>query len=211
MKIKELPPCVYFIGALIARGICFLIYRKVMSDPQKNLTTPNMPYIITSWHNRILFFPLMFSKKHRKITYALISPSRDGSHMANYIKQLGINTIRGSSSKRAAIALSRGIELVRKGFNLGITPDGPRGPRYKCKQGPVIVASATGRKILPISLNYAKYWELNNWCRFRIPKPFSKIEVVVGDPIEIPPNLTKEDIAYWCSAVEKAMLAIDKK
>lgn len=203
MKIKKLPNCLYFIAALLLRLIGVLFYRRTITDPHTNVDINKLPYITVHWHNRSFLYIQMFERKILEKTYALMSLSRDGQHMASIAKQFGVKYLRGSSSRRAAGAIIEAIELLKKGYNIDIAPDGPRGPRYKCHQGPVILASKTGYPILPIGVNYSKYWELNNWCKYRIPKPFSTAEISVGQSIKIPPNLNREEIGKWCIHVEE--------
>ncbi|MBQ4335621.1 MAG: hypothetical protein IJC34_00320, partial [Lentisphaeria bacterium] len=79
-------------------------------------------------------------------------------------------------------------------WNVAFTPDGPRGPRYEMKPGPVIVASMTGAKIIPMSVNASRYWEVGSWDKFQIPKPFSTLELVLGDAVSVPPDLDAEGL-----------------
>jgi len=203
MKIKKLPNWFYFLAALFLRLIRILFYKRKITDPYGNVDINKLPYITVHWHNRSFLYVQMFDRNILERTYALISISRDGQHMASMVKQFGVNYLKGSSSKRAAGAVMEAMELLEKGYNIDIAPDGPRGPRYKCHQGAIILASKTGYPILPMGVNYSKYWELDNWCKYRIPKPFSTAELSVGQSIKIPPDLTREEIDKWCRYVEE--------
>jgi lysophospholipid acyltransferase (LPLAT)-like uncharacterized protein len=93
---------------------------------------------------------------------------------------------------------------------VSITPDGPRGPKYKMSRGPIHLASITGRPIVPVSINASSYWSIKSWDRFQIPKPFSKLTLILGDMIEIPPNLNEDELEKWRKIVEDKLMEITK-
>ncbi|MCK5843412.1 MAG: lysophospholipid acyltransferase family protein [Victivallales bacterium] len=177
-------------------------------DPNNCLDVGTYPYITVTWHNRLLFFPAMFPAYARKRTAAMISASRDGQYLANIIKYFGIDTVRGSTSKRGATALREAIACLESGRNVSITPDGPRGPKYKMSKGPVILASKTGVSVLPIEVSYSSYWEARSWDNFRIPKPWAKVTLTLGDPINIPRELSDAEIEEWRRLLEQKLNAI---
>jgi lysophospholipid acyltransferase (LPLAT)-like uncharacterized protein len=90
-------------------------------------------------------------------------------------------------------------------MNISMTPDGPRGPKYKLSMGPIILSSMTGYPILPISVNASRYWQLKSWDNFQIPKPFSRLQLNVGKSISIPPNLSDEEMEKWRVHVEEKL------
>ncbi len=184
--------------------------RTKIDDPNGCMNPETYPYITITWHNRLMFFPVMFPKYARKKTAALISASRDGQYIADIVKVCGIQSVRGSSSRRGASALKASLECLQNKCNLSMTPDGPRGPRYKMSKGPVIMASKTGFPVLPLSVNYSSYWELKSWDRFQIPKPWGKITLVMADPINIPPDLSDEEIENWRKVLEEKLNAISQ-
>lgn len=207
-KIKKLPTWLFFPIALFIKILKTFFMRSRIVDPHHCIDINKLPYITVTWHNRLLFFPAMFAKKFRVRTYALISPSRDGQYVVDLISHFGVRSIRGSSFKRGALALKEGEGILNKGYVLSITPDGPRGPKYQMSIGPILLASKTGYPILPLSINASKYWELKSWDNFQIPKPGAKIELVAGESIKIPPNLSGEEIEKWRFFVEKKLLEI---
>ncbi|NOY75786.1 MAG: lysophospholipid acyltransferase family protein [Kiritimatiellaeota bacterium] len=177
-------------------------------DPNGCLNTETYPYITVTWHNRLLFFPAMFPAYARKKTVAMISASRDGQYLAGIVGFFGIGVVRGSTSKRGAAALRGAITCLESGCNVSITPDGPRGPKYKMSRGPVILASKTGIPVLPIEVAYSSYWEAGSWDNFRIPKPWAKTTLILGDPIEIPPDLSEPEIEEWRRLLEQKLNAL---
>jgi lysophospholipid acyltransferase (LPLAT)-like uncharacterized protein len=198
---------------LFAPLVFFLRFLKIcmnteVRDPNNCLNVETFPYITVTWHNRLLFFPGMFPAYARKRTAAMISASRDGQYLANIIGYFGIGTVRGSTSKRGASALREAIACLKSGRNVSITPDGPRGPKYKMSKGPVILASKTGVPVLPIEVSYSSFWEVGSWDAFRIPKPWAKVTLILGDPINIPPDLSDADIEEWRRLLEQKLNAL---
>jgi lysophospholipid acyltransferase (LPLAT)-like uncharacterized protein len=204
---KKLPDWVFIPPALILKFLKVLMRTEIV-DPGGHMNPETYPYITVTWHNRLLFFPAMFPKYARKRTTALISASRDGQYIADLVKRFGIESARGSSSRRGAVALDASIKHLKRGRNVSVTPDGPRGPRYEMSIGPIALASKTGVPILPVSVNYSSYWELGSWDRFQIPKPWAKITLVLGEPIEIPRGLSKEEMEPWRETARKKLDAI---
>ena len=209
-QIKKWPGFLFYPIALALKLSKLFLMRTAMVDPHNSLKMENVPCITVTWHNRLQYFPALFPKKYRKRSYALISPSRDGQYVSDIVKQFGVRSVRGSTSKKGARALKDAEKVLRNGCNLCVTPDGPRGPKYKMSQGPIILASRTGCAVLPISINASKYWQLRSWDNFQIAKPRAKLELTFGKIIKIPPNLSSEEIEKWRLLVEKELMAITK-
>ncbi|HJO94038.1 MAG TPA: lysophospholipid acyltransferase family protein [Victivallales bacterium] len=207
-QIKKLPDWWYIPISLIMKLMKTCFMKTSTIDPYDCINMDKIPYITVTWHNRLLYFPAMFEKKYRKRTFALVSPSRDGQYVTDLVKQFGVRSVRGSSSKRGCIALHEALRVLKGGNNLSVTPDGPRGPKYKMSKGPIMLASKTGYPILPLSINASRYWELKSWDNFRIPKPFCKISLVAGKSIEIPPDLSDEEMEKWRLYVEEKLMEI---
>jgi lysophospholipid acyltransferase (LPLAT)-like uncharacterized protein len=203
-KIKKLPTWLFLMPALILKFSKSFLMRTKVIDPYDTLEQNDngQPYITVTWHNRLLYFPGMFPKRHRKRTFALISPSRDGQYVVDLISHFGVGSVRGSSFKKGAAALRDCEKVLRSGAVLSVTPDGPRGPKYKMSKGPIVLASKTGVPILPVAINTSKYWELRSWDNFQIAKPGSKMNLVLGNPINIPKDLSQEDMEKWRKVVE---------
>jgi len=179
-------------------------------DPNKCVDPEKFPFITVTWHNRLLFYPAMFKRPIRKKTVAMVSASRDGQYVTDICRLFGIRSVRGSSSKKGFVAFTDALKFLEEKCNISITPDGPRGPRYKMSKGPIALASMTGYRVLPVSVNYSSYWELRSWDKFQIPKPWAKITLVLGNPIKIPADLSDEDTEKWRKTVEDALNAISE-
>jgi lysophospholipid acyltransferase (LPLAT)-like uncharacterized protein len=150
------------------------------------------PAVVTLiWHNRMLGLTTAFRRYYpnRKGALVLTSASRDGAYLAEFVRNFGVGAVRGSTSRRGSAAL---LDLVRKlseGYDICITPDGPRGPRYSLGPGAVLLAQLCKVPLMPLLIEYSSYWRLKSWDGFAIPKPFSKVEITIMPFIEIAPTL----------------------
>ena len=206
-NIKKLPDWLYWFPAFLLRLIFRSLYRFEMHDPH-GAASKSIGVVGVAWHNRLLFFAAAFPREVRRNTLAVVSPSRDGQYVADFIAQFGLGSLRGSSSKRGAHAQLAAIHAIRERRNVVFTPDGPRGPRYVMKSGPVHLASITGAPIQPVSINASRCWQLRSWDRFQIPCPGAKITLIMGEPIFIPPNLSASELEAQRLRVEQALMAI---
>jgi hypothetical protein len=138
--------------------------------------------IIAIWHNQIfgglLFYTKFLGSRH---TAVLTSASGDGDLLAAVMGHFGAEAIRGSSNKRPVAALREMVSFLResRGKDLCITPDGPRGPVYKLESGLIKVSQWTGVPILPMKISYSNAISLKTWDRFRVPLPFSRVDVTL--------------------------------
>ena len=154
----------------------------------ENLLERNESFIYSFWHDQLLMCPLTWqSNSSIKV---LISKHRDGDIIAQLISNLGFEAIRGSTHKTNKIKNKGGLLSARKmikslknGISIGISPDGPKGPRHKVSDGILSISRLSKSVILPVGIGFKKKWVLNTWDKFIIPKPFNEITVVWGDPI----------------------------
>jgi lysophospholipid acyltransferase (LPLAT)-like uncharacterized protein len=136
------------------------------------------PVAMVLWHNR-LFLAAEFFRRFRKgrPAYALVSASNDGAWLSAFFSLVGMNTVRGSSSNYGREAVHALIEVLREGHDIGITPDGPRGPIYDFKPGSLIVTRRAVAPMLLLGFELEDCWRLRSWDRFCIPKPFARVRV----------------------------------
>ena len=125
----------------------------------------------------------------------MISQHGDGRLIARAIRLLGIHSVAGSSTRGGARAALEMIKLVDGGSSIGITPDGPRGPRYECKRGVAALAQQTGLAVQPLTYSVRERWVARSWDGMIIPKPFTKGVVVCGEPIAVAAEMDQETAA----------------
>ena len=146
------------------------------------------PVAMVLWHNR-LFLAAEIVRRFRggRPAYALVSASQDGAWLTAFFSLAGLRTVRGSSSRLGREAASALVDTLRLGHDIGITPDGPRGPCYELKPGAVIVSRRTRAPMLLIGGEFSAAWRLRSWDRFYVPKPFSRVrmrcEIVTADQL----------------------------
>jgi len=171
------------------------------------------PAIFAIWHNRLALSVMLYHRfvqafqPERKMA-AIASASRDGAMLARVIELLGVRPVRGSSSRRGAQALLEMGTLADQGYDLAVTPDGPRGPRYQLQPGVVGLAAATGLPILLASCRVAWKKQAPSWDRFQIPLPFSPVRVFISEPIRIPRDLNEKQREELRASLERRMLEI---
>jgi lysophospholipid acyltransferase (LPLAT)-like uncharacterized protein len=157
-------------------------------------------FLYVFWHEGLLA-PLATRPKIR----VLISQHTDGEVIAQICQRLGIGVIRGSTARGGSQALLAMIRDADDSTHLGITPDGPRGPRRQLKPGAVIVASQSGLPIIPLGIGFVRAWRLTSWDRFAIPWPGSTLIGVIGEPIYVPPDLDRRQLSQWTSHIERRL------
>lgn len=147
--------------------------------------------IYAFWHDRI--FASTYYFRDRGIA-VITSQSKDGEYIARFIQRLGYGAIRGSSTRGGVGALVELIKAMRSGLPAGFTVDGPKGPRYLAKPGPVMLAKKTGNPIMPFVIECRRYFTLGSWDRMQIPIPFTKARVIIAVPISIDPQAKDSQI-----------------
>ena len=141
-------------------------------------TKNDEPVAIVLWHNR-LFLSAEIVRRYRqgRPAHALVSASQDGAWLSAFFSLAGMRTVRGSSSRLGREAATALVEVLRSGHDIGITPDGPRGPCYDFKPGALIVTRRTRTPLLLIGAEFESAWQLRSWDRFYLPKPFSRVRM----------------------------------
>lgn len=172
--------------AAIAAPLMRLLFRtlrvRVIDRAGFTAATELRPLFYVFWHNRMLIMPYIFERYVRpRPAAALTSASKDGEFVAAIVRQFGILPVRGSSSRRGGQALVEMRRLVRRNYIVGVTPDGPRGPRAELQSGVVKLAQLTGAPVMPVHVRYSHCWRLKTWDGFMIPRPFSSVEVTFDE------------------------------
>lgn len=150
--------------------------------------------IYALWHSRIVF-PVAYGRyRFKKSNLSMIiSQSRDGEYIARILEGLGFLPVRGSSSGGGARAFAHLLSLGEKGYDLAVTPDGPRGPKEVVKPGIIKLAQKSGLTIIPVSYSSSLKKVFKSWDRFMLPFPFSKVVLIFGNPLEVRAEANDEE------------------
>jgi lysophospholipid acyltransferase (LPLAT)-like uncharacterized protein len=172
------------------------------ADVPKKIHDSGGRFIYAFWHQRQVFF----TWTHRDVDAAvLVSRSKDGEMIAETMRLSRIKAVRGSSSRGGAAAAKEMVDILRSGWDVGITPDGPKGPARKVKGGVLRVAQLSGVPIVPIANATSRRVELKKaWDRFHVPLPFGRSAVVYGAPVRVGPE---DDLDAKALELETAMNA----
>ncbi|KFN38809.1 MAG: hypothetical protein JU82_09965 [Sulfuricurvum sp. MLSB] len=170
------------VGALLIRLI-YLTSRKRFHLPK---TVPSEPVIFAFWHGDLLLQPYLYYR-FRKVPKAnvLISDHFDGQIIARIMRYFKLGTIHGSTTRGGAKVLIQGLKSLSEGYDIGITPDGPKGPRHVMSDGAVVMAQKRNAKVIVFHCVPSSYWQLSSWDRFTIPKPFGTLDFYASEPIDL--------------------------
>ena len=199
MKIKKKIIKNFFVQHFLA-FIIFLYIRLVNATSviiEKNTHTPeyywnnNKPFILAFWHSQLMMISFCWKSKTKiNILASGHSDGRFGAIVGNYFK---LNNIQTSSTKKS-ISLKPVFKLLKNSNCIGITPDGPRGPKEKVSRGIIKVAKTTQVPMIPVGFAASKVKQLKSWDSFLITQPFSKCAFVWGESMLIPKDCKESEI-----------------
>ncbi len=173
-------------------------------DVAERLWTAGSPVIYAAWHGRMFLFPYFYGR--RRPVHVLASRSRDGELISRFAQGFGFRVVRGSSSRGASTALRVLARLLREEHaEVGVVPDGPRGPRYVAQPGPVLLAKLGRAPIVPLGLGASRATALASWDEFLIPHPFARVAVVFGEPLAVPEDADRETLEAARRRLEEAL------
>lgn len=162
--------------------------------------------VMAFWHGRIL--PATWYFRRRGIV-VITSENFDGEWIARIIERFGYGTARGSTSHGARKATLQLVRDMRRGKAAGFTVDGPRGPARVVQPGAVWLASATGNPVMPFHLEASSHWTMGSWDRTQIPKPFSTVSLVIGEPLEVEKRASEERLEEARLEVQRRLIALE--
>ncbi|MEI7864111.1 MAG: lysophospholipid acyltransferase family protein [Chthoniobacterales bacterium] len=197
-------------GAGILRALFTTLRIKIIDPADFMESPPPGPVIYAFWHNRILAITAAFLRSYppgRCGVKVLTSASKDGMWLGALASRLGMGSVRGSSSRRGATAMRELLEEVAKGYDIAITPDGPRGPRYALGPGMIYLAQKAQIPIVPVHAKFGRCWQLRTWDGFCIPQPFSRVEVKADKPLHLPLDLPEEAFEAQRRKIESVLRA----
>jgi Uncharacterized protein conserved in bacteria len=203
---------VYWIAAQLTRAILETLWhtcrlRFVGLDRLTALVREHSAVVPVFWHQHLLMCArfVVDSRAGLKAGF-MISPSVDGQAPTMLAELYGAHVVRGSGSYTGMRAV-RGVyqAIVKDGISPGITPDGPRGPRFQFKPGAIFTAQLTRKAVVPIAYAAKPAWILRTWDKFVIPVPFGKVSIAVGEPYFPPERLDDEQMATAQRELERRM------
>ena len=148
-----------------------------------------------------MIVPVWFARRKRFV--AMISQHRDGEMVARLVQKLGYDTVRGSSTRGGTGAAKLMIDKMKAGQVAAMICDGPKGPIYKMKIGTPYIAITAGAEVIPATFAGQSCWIFNSWDRFTVPKPFSRVFLLWGEPIPFPGEDT--DVNEFAQVLEDAL------
>ncbi len=195
--------------------LLMLTWRVKWNDRSGAFTGTQGPVIYCLWHNRLAISMLVYhrwtrKKRPAKGLVALISASKDGGLLADVLKNFDVQAVRGSSSRRGNQALLEATRALEDGYNIAITPDGPRGPKYKVQPGIIALAQLSGLPIIPVAAYLSPKVRTKSWDNFQIPLPFAKCEIEFGEAITVPESASEEEREEARLKLERALMVMTK-
>ena len=166
--------------------ILFLFNKVVIHGEKKllDLAEQGNPVMVCVWHGRLIF-PSWYIRLKITNLYAIASHHDDAEIMARILNKWGYGLIRGSTKKGGKAVILKMAEVFQDGGIIAVTNDGPKGPAQVAKAGSANLAIKHKVKIITITGSATKYWQINSWDKFLLPKPFGRIEIIISPPLEI--------------------------
>ncbi len=207
----------YAIGLPLARAILFLLQssyrvkRIIGADiAAQVIADKDRPYVPCYWHgHNLVCSHLMRDWIRRGFRAAyIISASVDGEVPSRIARSWGAEVIRGSAADTGALVLRDAQQTMRRGVSIVSASDGPSGPAFEFKSGTVLLASVGRAPLVPIGCAADRAWYLRTWDSFMIPKPFARVVIAIGDPIEVPRRVSAEDLEVIRGQAQSAIDAL---
>ena len=141
----------------------------------------------------------------------LISGSVDGEVPARIARSWGAEVIRGSANQSGALALRDQQRMMKKGYSIITTVDGPRGPMHEVKPGAILMARIAGVPIVPVACAADRAWHMNTWDGFIIPKPFARVVIAIGEPYPISKDVPLDQIETHRLHVQQTVMSLTRE
>lgn len=203
-KIIKHPKFQAFVSWIAAWYIGFVYKTTIWQKDLKSfamLHQQAQPFIVVFWHNRLLLTVFAWDQQPKEF-HMLISGHSDGRIIADTVAYYGIKTVSGSSSKGGVQAVRELLKVLKSGHTIGITPDGPRGPRLVVSDGVIQLAKLSECPIVPLAFSLKRRIVLNSWDRFILALPFNRGTMIAGEPIIVSRDA---DVTQQKLLVQKAL------
>ncbi len=181
------PPLAYCIIRLLSWSMRIEVINGHLPDEHRRR---RQHVIIAFWHGRLL---MMAAGYRGEKGVALISLHHDGELISRTVKYFGLKSIRGSTTRGGFSAMRELLRAYQERYDIGITPDGPRGPRYRVQDGIIELARRTGMPIIPLTFNASRKMVFQSWDRFLLPYPFSRGVFIWGEPLLVPRQMDSHE------------------
>ncbi len=206
----------YFLGLPVLRGVIRLLvstYRveKVIgADHIEAFIKDGTVCAPCYWHQHHVVASTLIRSWVRRGFKAcfLVSGSVDGEVPERIARAWGAEVIRGSANQSGALALRDMQRMMKNGYSIVTTADGPRGPKYEFKIGAILMARIAGAPIIPICCAAERAWYLDRWDDFMVPKPFSRIVLAIGEPYTVKSDTALDDLESHREAVQEAVMSL---
>lgn len=175
------------VGALFATTRC----QRHGTEHYQRFREEGQPVMFVFWHGQLL--PLVHYHRHEGIV-VLVSEHDDGEYITRVLERNGFGAVRGSSTRGGTKGLRGLVRAAREGRDLGVTPDGPRGPRGVFKPGALLAAQVAGLPVVPLSVRASSGWRFRSWDGFLVPRPFSRITLEYHEPVWVPREAARNDL-----------------
>ena len=192
--------------SLLLRGWGRTLRMEADAETLVRLTKSDEPAAIVVWHNRLFLSAEIFRRyRYRRAVYSLVSASKDGAWVAAFYSMVGMRPVRGSSNNFGREAGRALIEVMRTGNDIGITPDGPRGPLYTVEPGVLVVTRRNNAPMILVGAEFGPAKRLGSWDRFYVPWPFTRIKM----RCTVLPARNADGTKLGADEVRAALLAIN--
>jgi len=171
-------------GLKIAPPVIYMMMRILWFTTRKTFHFINPvdeeQHVCVCWHGELFMSPQAYRKIHKKqAASAIVSSHTDGTLLASVLDIFNIKPLRGSTKNGATKVLIQAFRSIKEGNEVLITPDGPRGPRHSMSDGAIAVALKGKVPVLIINFQAKRFWQVNSWDKFVIPKPFAKVDFYI--------------------------------
>jgi hypothetical protein len=179
-----------------------MTFEEVRTEIPKSFLEKGIFGIGAFWHGRLLMMPRVY--KGRKLSF-LVSSHRDGQIIGRALERFGFHAILGSTSRKGIAAFKQMLRAIQGGSDIAITPDGPKGPRYRAQIGVIELAKLTGRPVVPLTFSASRRKLFKTWDQFLLPYPFSKGVFVWGEPVLVDPKGDRAHLEERRALLEKRL------
>jgi lysophospholipid acyltransferase (LPLAT)-like uncharacterized protein len=196
------PPLAYCVIKLLSWSMRIKVVNGHIQDEYRRR---GEPAIGAFWHGRLLMMPAGY--RGNKLTI-LISLHQDGELISRTANYFGFKSIRGSTTRGGFSAMREMLKASREGYDIAITPDGPRGPRYHVQNGIIELARRTGMAIIPLTFSSSRKKLFRSWDRFLFPYPFSRGVFIWGEPVFVPRQMNGREFEFKRLLLERRLREI---